>query len=419
MQAGLRFDSAAEPIHAQSDPPASLPPPTPADPPIRIPRIHEAGPRIWRECRPRPEVRRGAAGRYARGSAGLGVRTKRRDTVPDKCCRRATRVRRYPPNRGPLRARLAMRPPRAIYNPELALPSERVGHSLLADSTSRIFAGVHMNSGNDMKHSHLALLMALTCLNVSSASATETFDEFSRRVELLTRPVCTCLMDAAIEHGLAPGEALPAAEQWARDALARCGKQLGTPPGRTDGGPIPETTGPAPADRALAKTVQWSDEAKAEFTAGCVQGIVRPAYHDYQTRNQVVDGLMSAHTAQSAVAESYSKNGLLPVDLRAAGLAEAANNSWSSFVASIEIAGGALVVMYGRDADSNIVGKTVTLTPYATAKNDIVWSCGNSSSPPGASPLSAADARPRAATTVANKYLPPSCRPKNVPTSIP
>jgi type IV pilus assembly protein PilA len=87
----------------------------------------------------------------------------------------------------------------------------------------------------------------------------------------------------------------------------------------------------------------------------------------------------------------------------------AATDIQGKYVSSIEVTDGGVEVTYGHEANAtNLVGKTVSLIPGASANGDIIWKCGFAIDPSGWV-LSASSTA--ASTTVAGKYLPSSCRP--------
>jgi type IV pilus assembly protein PilA len=145
----------------------------------------------------------------------------------------------------------------------------------------------------------------------------------------------------------------------------------------------------------------------AVAAVGILAAIAIPAYQDYTIRAQVSEGLNLAAIAKAAVAESFSTRGQAPRDRRAAGLPPDPQDTSGSYTASVDITNGVITITYGNAANAQIVGKTLALTPLATADGGIFWRCGNAPSPPGARSLAGAGP---GATTIDAKYLPSACR---------
>ena len=74
---------------------------------------------------------------------------------------------------------------------------------------------------------------------------------------------------------------------------------------------------------------------------------------------------------------------------------------------------GRVDVRFGRNADDAIAGRTLSLTPFETADQRVVWLCGNKLPGPGLEPLGFAGgaAEPvQILTLIDVRFLPPSCR---------
>jgi type IV pilus assembly protein PilA len=117
---------------------------------------------------------------------------------------------------------------------------------------------------------------------------------------------------------------------------------------------------------------------------GILAAIAIPAYQNYTIRSQVTEGLSLAGGWKTAIAEQYGK-----------------------YVSAITVSGGTIVIAYGgAQANAAIPASAVlSITPYLTTNNDIVWVCGLANAPGG----SATIAGTVVATTVKVQYLPASC----------
>jgi hypothetical protein len=75
----------------------------------------------------------------------------------------------------------------------------------------------------------------------------------------------------------------------------------------------------------------------------------------------------------------------------------------------VAITNGRVDVTFGGPrAHQDIIGRTVSLTPYETGGNVIAWRCGNANVPAGGNPLNGGAAH--LPPTVNSRYLPTSCR---------
>ena len=122
---------------------------------------------------------------------------------------------------------------------------------------------------------------------------------------------------------------------------------------------------------------------------GILAAIAIPAYQDYTIRAQVSEGLNLSAGAKAAVTEFFQDQGAMPADNATAGL-EAAANITGKYGDSVTVAGGQITVLYGGDANANILGSTLTLTP-APNLGSVEWNCANGAG-------------------LQNKWLPASCR---------
>lgn len=119
---------------------------------------------------------------------------------------------------------------------------------------------------------------------------------------------------------------------------------------------------------------------------GILAAVALPAYQDYTIRAQVTEGMALAAGAKASVAEYYANAGALPADSAAAGFSGASGK----YVSGVAIATGVVTATFGgSNVNTNISGKTVTLTPTASAAGNLTWAC---------------------ASTADSKYLPSSCK---------
>jgi type IV pilus assembly protein PilA len=140
---------------------------------------------------------------------------------------------------------------------------------------------------------------------------------------------------------------------------------------------------------------------------GILAAIAIPAYQDYTIRAQVSEGMNMAAAAKAAIAESYLNRGLAPVNRTQAGMTATAGDTSGKYVQSVEVANGLITVTYGNEANANINGNTLTITPYLSADRSVAWRCGLAAIPVNTIPMNGTT---YVAPTVASQYLPSACR---------
>jgi len=114
---------------------------------------------------------------------------------------------------------------------------------------------------------------------------------------------------------------------------------------------------------------------------GILAAIAIPAYQDYTIRAQVSEGLTLAAAAKAAVAESFLNTGEPPANRTEAGMSADATDTAGKYVSSIEVTEGTITITYGGEANGQISGETISLTPYETADMSVVWRCGYANVP--------------------------------------
>lgn len=132
--------------------------------------------------------------------------------------------------------------------------------------------------------------------------------------------------------------------------------------------------------------------------------IALPAYQDYTIRSQVGEGPIVSGGLRIAVRDYYSDRGTWPVDNAAIALNETVSGS---YVASVNVSNGVLVVTYGNNANPLIQGSTLGLAAAVNANGDVAWVCGTRTAPTG---FTEAGSGAAAATAIDAKFLPSNCR---------
>jgi len=122
---------------------------------------------------------------------------------------------------------------------------------------------------------------------------------------------------------------------------------------------------------------------------GILASIALPAYQGYSIRAQVSEGLSLTGPVQSAVVEFVNHNGAFPADNSDAALYSATSYA-GSYVQSISVTGAVISVQFGKQANAQISGETVTLTAVVN-NGSLTWTCASGGE-------------------ISNLYLPSSCK---------
>lgn len=141
---------------------------------------------------------------------------------------------------------------------------------------------------------------------------------------------------------------------------------------------------------------------------GILASLAISAYQTYTVRAQITEGLNMAAGAKAPIVDAYTNSGTAPADRTAAGMSPNAGDTSGSYVSAVAITNGRLDVTFsGPRAHQAIFGQTVSLTPYETNGNTVIWRCGNAAQPAGVLLQGGA---PHLAPTVEPRYLPNACR---------
>ena len=141
---------------------------------------------------------------------------------------------------------------------------------------------------------------------------------------------------------------------------------------------------------------------------GILASLAVAAYQTYTVRAQISEGINFAAGAKVPIVDAYTNGGVAPANRAATGMTPLPTDSRGSYVSSVEITNGRIDIMFGGPlAHQDIIGQTVSITPYETADNTVVWRCGNAPAPAG-NQLTGGAAH--IAPTLDVRYLPGSCR---------
>ncbi len=142
---------------------------------------------------------------------------------------------------------------------------------------------------------------------------------------------------------------------------------------------------------------------------GILASLAISAYQTYTVRAQIAEGLNMAAGSKVPVADAYMNDGIAPADRVAAGMTATATDTRGAYVSGVAISNGRVDITFGGPrAHADIVGQTLSITPYETAGKTIVWRCGGAAVPTGSALLNGGD--PHLAPTVDTRYLPATCR---------
>ncbi len=95
-----------------------------------------------------------------------------------------------------------------------------------------------------------------------------------------------------------------------------------------------------------------------------------------------------------------------------------ATDTQGKYVASVDIANGAIIITYGNEANAQIQAESLGLTPYESGDLSVMWKCGGAGVPGGGALMGTSGAVNVAvqnngslAAAAFQQYLPSACRP--------
>lgn len=139
---------------------------------------------------------------------------------------------------------------------------------------------------------------------------------------------------------------------------------------------------------------------------GILASLAISAYQTYSVRAQVSEGINMAAGAKVPIVDAYVQDGVAPATRADAGMSPNPADTSGGYVSAVDIVNGRIVVTYGGpQAHQDIIGRTLSVTPYTDGGNTITWRCGNAPAPSGSE-----IGDPHVAPTVDTRYLPSACR---------
>ena len=141
---------------------------------------------------------------------------------------------------------------------------------------------------------------------------------------------------------------------------------------------------------------------------GILASLAVSAYQTFAVRAQIAEGINFAASAKVPIVDAYTNGGVAPANRAATGMTPLATDSRGSYVSSVEITNGRIDVTFGGPmAHQDIFGLILSVTPYETIGNNVVWRCGNAPAPGGSLLIGGAAHR---SPTLDVRYLPANCR---------
>jgi hypothetical protein len=137
------------------------------------------------------------------------------------------------------------------------------------------------------------------------------------------------------------------------------------------------------------------------------------ALRTYLIRGEITASIELAKHARDQVTRAFRRTGTPPADNAAAHLPGENPSAAGRYVAETKISDGRIDLVFGAEASEVLHGKVLSLTPFETADQEVVWVCGSKAPGVGLQPLGFAGGGPvavQASTTVEARYLPPACR---------
>jgi len=146
---------------------------------------------------------------------------------------------------------------------------------------------------------------------------------------------------------------------------------------------------------------------------GILASLAISAYQTYTVRAQVAEAINMGAGAKVPVIDAFNNNGEPPADRSEAGMSAAPTDTKGRYVSQVDVDTGRVDVTMGNMAHAEVLGQVISFTPYLTPSGGIVWRCGAAQQPAGTILLQDASgsvASTYAATTIAERYLPSTCR---------
>jgi type IV pilus assembly protein PilA len=143
---------------------------------------------------------------------------------------------------------------------------------------------------------------------------------------------------------------------------------------------------------------------------GILASLAVSAYQTYTVRAQVSEGINLAAGAKVPVVDAFTNDGAPPATRVEAGMSPSPTDTSGSYITQVAIVDGRIDVTFGNRAHADIQTKTLSLTPYLTNGDTVIWRCGNATAPAGQLLTGGGVTTAHQAPTVDPRYLPATCR---------
>jgi type IV pilus assembly protein PilA len=146
---------------------------------------------------------------------------------------------------------------------------------------------------------------------------------------------------------------------------------------------------------------------------GILASLAVSAYQTYTVRAQVAEALIMGTGAKALVVDAFNMSGEPPAGRPEAGMSAAPTDSSGRYVSQVDVFEGRVDVTMGNSVHADVLGDTISFTPYLTASGGIVWRCGAAPAPTATGTVLLTGAGVTSAyqaPTIEMRYLPSTCR---------
>ena len=144
---------------------------------------------------------------------------------------------------------------------------------------------------------------------------------------------------------------------------------------------------------------------------GILASLAVSAYQTYTVRAQVAEALIMGTGAKAPVTEAFNMFGEPPAGRPEAGMSAAPTDSAGRYVSQVDVFEGRVDVTMGNSVHAEVLGDTISFTPYMTPSGGVVWRCGAAPAPTGTVLLTGGGVTAAyQAPTIETRYLPSTCR---------
>ena len=123
---------------------------------------------------------------------------------------------------------------------------------------------------------------------------------------------------------------------------------------------------------------------------GILAAVALPAYNDYTVRAKASEMILAASSARTTVSEAAQVSSIMPQSLSVAAVVENQNSRYVQSVVYVRNDDSTGVITVTGQGDTNLNGRTITLTGVLQGSGQVAWTCA-----PG---------------TLPSRYLPASCK---------